>query len=730
MLLLLVSVARAAAACPAGYTAAAGSCYLLTEQASVLECTTLCGQDASLACATSATKAQDLVSVASDLGRASFGYDNVLAWIGNRQEAGSREPAGGWDTCPSGEATNHTNFAENFPTNYNGAGCAVLVSASGGWVDYPCTWPIHCLCEHGKAPSAEYVDRLEDESERARKWTLYIFLIIWPCLTLLPMTPRLLKAARRRFASKQAGAEGEPLSPPREKQVKVDPKFREAEKKADRLRDRVNIITVLTGRAVFVLSVTPWLTNLFVVDTNAEIGSQLSYLTFSGWGFMLFALSIRPIDSSVIRIAVRTICSVFFLLGLSIVYVAYRVAGLARIGNASSAVFMIGGSLLALPSVFSCTRGRCSWTTMPPRRQLQRFWLVVRLAAFGLGLGWFLNGIGYCIDCGGFTLALRYHPGTLSSFLSVISALAAVLAFSQHIRGRMYRFIGQLGERGTENEEAAVIAALLGGKSGDAAAALAKAEATFRALPVSSLTREELAHNKPDPELFKKTVPAKLGEVAAFMSHSWSDDGNVKFDALQDYAEAWEKANDGKPCLIWLDKACIDQLNIAASLAALPIFLSGCQQLLVLAGETYTTRLWCVMELFTFLRMGGKRQNVRIKLLSGTDTMHQRMAQFDASKARCYLDKDRQGLLAVVEAGFGTFAPFNKLVRDIFAPHIKGSTTRSLGSPTKRGLAWGRSLGNLSTYLRSNTTRANTARGTARNDEPAKESEVQVEIVA
>ena len=50
------------------------------------------------------------------------------------------------------------------------------------------------------------------------------------------------------------------------------------------------------------------------------------------------------------------------------------------------------------------------------------------------------------------------------------------------------------------------------------------------------------------------------------------------------------------------DKACIDQNNIQQSLACLPVFLAGCQTLLVVAGATYCSRLWCVMELFTFAR--------------------------------------------------------------------------------------------------------------------------------
>ena len=74
----------------------------------------------------------------------------------------------------------------------------------------------------------------------------------------------------------------------------------------------------------------------------------------------------------------------------------------------------------------------------------------------------------------------------------------------------------------------------------------------------------------------------------------------------------------------------------------------------------------CVVELFVFLRMGGSRDKVIVKLLD-TDgaNLPQALSKFNAANARCYLDADRQKLLAVVESSFGTFQPFNKLVRQI-----------------------------------------------------------------
>ena len=77
------------------------------------------------------------------------------------------------------------------------------------------------------------------------------------------------------------------------------------------------------------------------------------------------------------------------------------------------------------------------------------------------------------------------------------------------------------------------------------------------------------------------------------------------------------------------------------------------------------TRVQCVMELFVFVRMGGKSSDILVKLLS--ESVVASLAKFDAAKARCFLDKDRQGLLAVIEASFGTCAPFNKIIRALFS---------------------------------------------------------------
>jgi hypothetical protein len=86
------------------------------------------------------------------------------------------------------------------------------------------------------------------------------------------------------------------------------------------------------------------------------------------------------------------------------------------------------------------------------------------------------------------------------------------------------------------------------------------------------------------------------------------------------------------------------------------------------------------MEIFVFLTMGGERDAMIVKALDAEDAGFCRsLATFDAGKAECFLARDREKLLAVVEASFGTFGPFNRIVRGYFAEKL--SSDRSHGSP-------------------------------------------------
>lgn len=125
---------------------------------------------------------------------------------------------------------------------------------------------------------------------------------------------------------------------------------------------------------------------------------------------------------------------------------------------------------------------------------------------------------------------------------------------------------------------------------------------------------------------------------------------------------------------VWLDKCCIDQNDIEANLMCLPVFLAGCNRLLVLSGETYLQRLWCVMELMIFLEMGDGvgRPGGRITLRSlwgDTDTADAQLREaydaFDIRDTTCFLPEDKEQLLGIVEEAFASFDQFNGAVRSM-----------------------------------------------------------------
>jgi len=171
------------------------------------------------------------------------------------------------------------------------------------------------------------------------------------------------------------------------------------------------------------------------------------------------------------------------------------------------------------------------------------------------------------------------------------------LVASPPVRQRITAVLSRLGSAG-DSGRAATVAALIG--SQDPQHALATARRTFLGLPFAELSLEDFASNA-DTGLNHKAKRCRLGDVSAFLSHSWHDDPAGKWRKLESWATAYNEKHGKRPT-VWLDKACLNQLNIEAQLACLPIYLSGCSSLVVLAGATFTERIWCVLEVFTFLR--------------------------------------------------------------------------------------------------------------------------------
>merc|ERR1711871_452718 len=171
-----------------------------------------------------------------------------------------------------------------------------------------------------------------------------------------------------------------------------------------------------------------------------------------------------------------------------------------------------------------------------------------------------------------------------------------------------------LMSRGQGAAAAASIAELLG--KDDPEHILALARKSCVCVTADKLTFKDLHENKPNPALALLTQRAHLGQIDAFVSHSWSDEPALKWAALQKWRCQFKDDNGGREPRLWIDKYCIDQTNIDESLQCLPVYLAGSNKLLVLCGKTYLQRLWCLIEIFVFIEMGGQLANLEVHLLS------------------------------------------------------------------------------------------------------------------
>jgi hypothetical protein len=140
------------------------------------------------------------------------------------------------------------------------------------------------------------------------------------------------------------------------------------------------------------------------------------------------------------------------------------------------------------------------------------------------------------------------------------SGLLGVLLCLPDFRTRAQAWLAAQGE---EVATAAGIAALLGDH--DPREVQSKAQELFRCVNLADLSRKDMADSKPNPALYALSTPTLLGDVDAFLSHSWHDDPGLKWEALQAWRRKFIDINRREPKL-WIDKCCIDQTNIAANL--------------------------------------------------------------------------------------------------------------------------------------------------------------------
>ena len=158
---------------------------------------------------------------------------------------------------------------------------------------------------------------------------------------------------------------------------------------------------------------------------------------------------------------------------------------------------LISAILLARPMLCMCCCQN-GGIAQPPRAALRQLWLETMRWFIGLPrrrLNRLAHPLRRSVD----------EPNMLCALIYCINSFVVAGVLTPAVRGRAHRYLGNIGAKNTKEQEAACIAALIGG--GAAAKALDEGGKRFRALPLSVLTEADLSSST-DSGLHRKTKPA------------------------------------------------------------------------------------------------------------------------------------------------------------------------------------------------------------------------------
>eukprot|EP00929_Paragymnodinium_shiwhaense_P087190 TRINITY_DN47462_c0_g1_i1.p1 TRINITY_DN47462_c0_g1~~TRINITY_DN47462_c0_g1_i1.p1 ORF type:complete len:990 (-),score=78.16 TRINITY_DN47462_c0_g1_i1:56-3025(-) len=218
------------------------------------------------------------------------------------------------------------------------------------------------------------------------------------------------------------------------------------------------------------------------------------------------------------------------------------------------------------------------------------------------------------------------------------------------------------------------------------------AQKRLRCIDWRDISRDLMSSSKceADDALHTLSRPLRPGEVIDyFMSHSWHDDVDLKWGKLEEVAVDFER-RQGRSPTFWLDKVCIDQRHIADGLKVLPVNVMACRQVLVLCGDTYPDRLWCIWELcvvFSFTSPEEAVKRLRFEVLGSKSNSD--VLEFQAKNARCYDPNEQARLFQVISTiGMDRFdAQIRQLadaiqlkLRSSWSLHTAAAALASLGS--------------------------------------------------
>jgi len=162
------------------------------------------------------------------------------------------------------------------------------------------------------------------------------------------------------------------------------------------------------------------------------------------------------------------------------------------------------------------------------------------------------------------------------------------------------------------------------------------------------------------PSAGSGVVVTRLGDCDAFVSHSSEDNAGERYLALQHWVR--NTYTDQYSPKLWIDHLCLDVGHLPrVDITSLPIFVAGSKQMVVLAGPSFSFRLWAVLEVFTFSQLRLSRERMVVLPLGGA-AVTPLFKNFDVRKAKTRQPAAEHAIKAVIEATFGDMSEFNKVM--------------------------------------------------------------------
>lgn len=341
--------------------------------------------------------------------------------------------------------------------------------------------------------------------------------------------------------------------------------------------------------------------------------------------------------------------------------------------------------ILRLVDVFRCGvfGAGILWLAVPisKGKVQQRMWMVLRMQA-GLSC---LRALFICLWVGELQSGQGHEMDkSCLAFIAAIMTMMLLVVSSPELQQSMqWRTLAWLQAHAAVQGAASIVCLIGDCRHEDA---VRQARERFRCVEAGKLDAQVLKDNRRDSE----SDPAPnglaqhcaLGDCDAFLSHSWSDNWEAKARAIRRWREGFVQEHGREP-KVWFDKVCIDQTSIDQDLLCLPIFLKGCRRFVMFCGETYLSRLWCILEVFTYIHMGGRADDIEVVLVlreghedEDEEAVASTFDRFDAQECRCTIPEDKQRLLSIFEVAFGgRMSAFNSAVKEIMTAVSHGNGT-------------------------------------------------------